>query len=442
MRRRLVVALVGIAALAIASFLAPLALAERSRVRDAVDLDIRRDADRIAAALPATFPAGPAPHLALQESDLAAAVYAPDGRRVAGAGPATADRVVRDALTGRGAVSDVGTDRVDAEPVLHAGRVVGAVRTAVSRGETARRTRARLLAVFLQGLAVLALAAAVAALAARRLARPVTALTASAVRLGHGDFDIRFVPSGVAELDESGAALTAAAARLGALLERERAFSADVSHQLRTPITSLRATLETERVAPRPDPATVLQEALADVDRLEATVAQLLALSRDAPSDRQALPTAEILEHAVATWRPRLAAGDRPLRLAASPDLGEPAVIASRSAVEQILDVLLSNAVVHGTGAVTVSAAREAGGTLAVAVADEGSPPALPSGDLAAGVPRRAGSAGGTGIGLALAARLARAEGGLLALVPGPTTQFRLTLPGPDGLRADRRPTP
>ena len=69
--------------------------------------------------------------------------------------------------------------------------------------------------------------------------------------------------------------------RIAQLLGREREFSANVSHQLRTPLTALR--LRLEEIAPLDDPAAVAEEAdraLSEADRLERTIADLLAVAR------------------------------------------------------------------------------------------------------------------------------------------------------------------
>ena len=227
-----------------------------------------------------------------------------------------------------------------------------------------------------------------------------------------------------ATLDHVADALTATARRLGDLIERERAVSANASHQLRTPLTGLRLTIETELAAPRDDPKAVLIEALDELDRLEATVNQLLALARDTAGPRSPVDVPMLLHELERRWHPPLARLGRPLRMVFGDDLPAPEV--SEIAISQVLDVLIDNAARHGAGAVTVEATGEVR-------------PCADRGGRGTGhrrarrvFDRRGSDAKGHGIGLALARSLAEAEGGRLsssALAPSPF--FVLVLPVP-----------
>jgi signal transduction histidine kinase len=247
-------------------------------------------------------------------------------------------------------------------------------------------------------------------------------LAAAAQTLGDGDFTVQAPPAGIAEIDAAGAALTRTAERLGDLVGRERAFSADASHQLRTPLTGLRLRLETALDGGDLRPAVVA--ALETADRLERTIDELLALARDAPSARTPADLPALLGELERSWDGPLQAAGRSLRLSIAPGL--PGTSASATAVRQILEVLLANATRHGAGTVTVTA-READTAIAVDVADQGSGVTVPAGEL---FRRRTARAAGHGIGLALARALAEAEGGRLLLTrAAPAPVFTLLLP-------------
>jgi len=248
-------------------------------------------------------------------------------------------------------------------------------------------------------------------------------LADAARRLGDGDFTTRAPRSGVPELDAVGSALDATAQRLDDLVTRERAFSADASHQLRTPLAALR--IELEALELRGERGPELTSALREVDRLQQTIDALLALARDAPRSHATTDLRAAAQEAAAAWRGSLAERSRPLHVIV--DAAEPTARAAPGSVRQILDVLLSNACVHGAGAVTVTV-RESGDFLAVDVHDEGGG----VGDPAEAFRRRSATSDGHGIGLALASALAHAEGGGLALrAPGPTPTFTLTVARP-----------
>jgi len=116
--------------------------------------------------------------------------------------------------------------------------------------------------------------------------RPLGQLCADAEIVGAGGEVPHRPDTGVVEIDAVHAALADAATRLNAALARERSLSADLAHQLRTPLASLRLRLETEQVRDSHD-ARLADDALRDVDRLEQTIDDLLALARDSERDRE-----------------------------------------------------------------------------------------------------------------------------------------------------------
>ncbi|HYZ30461.1 MAG TPA: HAMP domain-containing sensor histidine kinase, partial [Thermoleophilaceae bacterium] len=251
----------------------------------------------------------------------------------------------------------------------------------------------------------------------RRLARPLERLTASARRLGEGDFAARAPRSAVPEIDSVGRALDTTAERLDALVSREREFTADASHQLRTPLAALRIELESMELAGNAPPP--VGAALEQAARLEQTVETLLAVRRESGGNAEADVT-PLLDEVEARWHGPLAADARPLRMHVRDTPVH--VRASPSVVREILEVLVDNSARHGAGAVSVSV-RAIGDAIAVEVADEGRGFA----DPAAAFIRGAAHANGHGIGLALARSLAESQGGSLEVThAGPKPVVRL----------------
>src|SRR5205085_1699034 len=136
------------------------------------------------------------------------------------------------------------------------------------------------LAIALSAAAAIAIAVLVGLWLSAVLSRPLARLRDAATRLGHGDFTVRAPRSGIAEADAAASALNDTAVRLEELVGRERTFSAHASHQLRTPLASLRLAVEAELAQPRSDATTALEEVLKETDRLEATIDDLLLLAR------------------------------------------------------------------------------------------------------------------------------------------------------------------
>lgn len=337
----------------------------------------------------------------------AIALYADNGNRLLGDGPATADDTVRTAMTD--GVPAVPHDRlVVATPVSDTHDVIGVVRVAAPPGSLT----ATLTPVWIGMAALAALVLLVVWLLARRLAaklsRPLEQLASDAHRLGDGDFGVRPEPAGLKEVDLVGSALGDTAHRLDALLARERAFSADASHQLRTPLAGLRLRLESTR--DRPDRLTRenIDDGIAAIDRLERTVDELLELNRERRSPAIPVDVPGLLAEAEHDWTDRLATAGRGFATARQDGLPSPP--ASAAAVRQVVAVLLDNAYQHGSGAVRLSA-REAGtDAIALDVEDEGD-----------GAPEGSFGTPGGGRGLPLARRLAEAEGGRVTVRRSPS---------------------
>ncbi|SEG52718.1 Signal transduction histidine kinase [Thermomonospora echinospora] len=434
LRRQVLVAIVGVTALAIVLFALPLAVAVQRLYRDEAITRLQRDATRVAAVVPddINHQPRPVPRLAGLSPQLAIGVYRLDGGRLTGTGPSVSplaaqshDGRVHDGLErGQLAVS---------APVASDGGINTVVRVSAPYDLTTDRVERTWLAM--AGLAVLVIgcAALLAQYQARRLALPLERLTAAAQQLGGGDFSVHTRRSGLREADAAGLALEATARRLGAVLDRERAFSADVSHQLRTPLTGLLLGLESALERPGADLRAAIGTALERGRRLQSIIDDLLDLARDSEPAHQVLNVPALLEQARRRWHGPLAAQGRRLDIEIRRPL--PQVRAAPAALSQIMDVLLDNALEHGRGRVTVRAG-DVGDGLAIDVTDQG--PGIPD-DAPDVFARRSPRppdgdtpSAGHGIGLALARSLAEAEGGRLVLGSPRPPVFTLLLPADD----------
>ncbi len=420
MRRRLVLAIVAVATAAVTLFALPLAVAVHRSYEDEELLRLQRDT--VAATQGIDLGVGGADAVELPPSKDSLTVYDIRGRRVAGRGSTAADSLTRSTLkTGEPASGAHGSELAAVVPLRAAERISGAVLATRPDGVVERATHRAWLALAGLVVGVIAIATGAALVLGRRLAAPLERLAAAARRLGSGDFSVSAPRSGVSEVDAVATAMDDTAARLDDLVSRERSFSADASHQLRTPLAALR--IELESLELRGDPSPELHAAIHHVDRLEGTIDTLLAVARDAPQRHVRADLVRLIDEAAGRWRGPLASAGRPLRQRVGT---RPAVAAAApEVVQEILDVLMDNASRHGAGEVSV-AIRPVEGWLAVVVGDEG--PGF-AGDPEDAFARRISTDGGHGIGLALARSLAHAEGGRLSVAgAGPRPELRLLL--------------
>ena len=298
-----------------------------------------------------------------------------------------------------------------AVPIFDRGRSVGAVRVTQSNSAVSERVRRNVLVVVGVGLAALALGLGLAWVLAGSLARPLRALARIARRVEEGELDARADVDGAREQQEVAVAFNEMTERLGQVLEAQREFVGNASHQLRTPLTGLRLRLEAAGIK-SDDPAVrnELELAEAEVERLTRLLNSLLTLARegDRPTPRAPVSLRGASQAAYGRWLPRAEASGHRLRLAGDDDA---LVRAGEEDVAIALDNLIENALVYTPAGTTVTLAWDPRGRLAVI--DEG--PGVPPGEERSLFERfRRGRTDrpGTGLGLAIVETLARRWGG------------------------------
>ena len=183
---------------------------------------------------------------------------------------------------------DLGGDLlVVASPVLADRQVVGTVRLSQPMAAVDARVRRSWEAIAAVAAVVAIVGLAVAWGLATSLARPLHSLAGTAERLGQGDLSARAEAAGPPDVAAVAVELNRMAAELTALLDAQREFVANASHQMRTPLTGLRLRLEALATGPPPDPEAEL--ALREVDRMSDLVADLLVLARAGVPPRSVL---------------------------------------------------------------------------------------------------------------------------------------------------------
>lgn len=311
-----------------------------------------------------------------------------------------------------------------AVPVASGGTVHGALRVTLDTSDVSARIRSFWVALAGVAAVVLLAVAAIGWLIARSVTRPLRELTDTASRFASGDLTV--TPSGAAgppEIQALDETMTTMALQLDGLLSSQRAFVADASHQLRTPLTALRLRLENlqSHLAEDDHPAGIDEEverAIDETGRLTELVANLLALAR--ADDQPATATEDLRSLAhdrVDTWT--AVAEERGVTLVGPGSDGAAVVVRTvPGAIEQILDNVLDNALLVSPAGATVTVVLDASATSAtVTIIDHGV--GLSDNDKRDAMRRfwrGDTSRPGTGLGLAIVDALATASGGSTTL--------------------------
>jgi signal transduction histidine kinase len=325
--------------------------------------------------------------------------------------------------SGRRTSVDLGGDiAYVAVPVLSGALPVGAVRVTYPASTIDERVTTKVRGILVVGLISLSAAALAAVLMATTIVRPLRRLQRATEHVAAGDFSSRAtIDEGAPEIRGLATSFNSMTEKISTLIERQRAFAGDASHQLRTPLTALRLQLERAAVNLDTDPEAArigIEAASEETERLQRLVEGLLMLAR---ADQGAMPTepidvADIVTERAAIWAPL--ADDRGVTVTAGL-VSSLTAWAVPGALEQIVDNYIDNAlnVSRPGDEITVSATGD-NGWASIHVADSG--PGMSADQLQHAFDRfwRASNAGpdGSGLGLAIVRQLAEASGGEVAL--------------------------
>jgi len=318
----------------------------------------------------------------------------------------------------------------------------------------------------LVGLAVLVSLAAVGVWMVRMNLRPLVEIERTAAAIARGDLTQR-VPeldpntelgqlsaslnTMLTQIESAFHARAASEARAVNSEERMRQFVADASHELRTPLTTIRGFAELYRQGAAPDPGEVLSRIEDEAARMGLLVEDLLLLARldrERPLRRAPVALAGLIRDAAAAAH--AVAPEREITVEVAPDADDLAVAGDEERLRQVVDNLVTNALIHTPSDVEVTLRLRADDSHAVIeVCDAG---AGLSPEHAARVferfyrvdkarARRAASAppigrrpahhSGAGLGLAIVAALVAAHNGTVEVdtAPGEGATFRVRLP-------------
>lgn len=270
--------------------------------------------------------------------------------------------------------------------------------------------------------------------------RPVERVRAEVAAIGEGDLHRRVPEPGSGdEIDRLSRTMNAMLARIEEAAARQRRFVADASHELRSPLSAMRAQLEVDLAHPaHADWRTTERDVLDETLRMQLLVDDLLVLAQ---SDTDKLPLrrdrVDLDDIVLDVARPIQARHRVKVDLTG---MSSGQVLGSADQLGRVLRNLLDNAERHATRVVRVQL-HETAGTVQVAIIDDG--PGIPRHERTHVFERfarldraRARDDGGTGLGLAISREIVAAHGGTLTIPDTPTgTTFLVTLPGVDSTR-------
>lgn len=280
------------------------------------------------------------------------------------------------------------------------------------------------------GLVTTLLGAIVGRWAAGRSLRPLTDVSRAAVAIADGRLSTRLEAApGDPDLDGLTSSFNRMVDQLQERIEREARFTSDVSHELRSPLTTLSASLEvieTNAEGLTPSGTRALELLAADVKRFQRMVGDLLEISRadtgSADLSLDEVDPGELVRQAVGAAMRSVAPGTAAPTISVDRALEGTRLSVDKRRFERVMTNLIENAALYGGGATTVSVTKSAGdhtpGNVLVSISDHGA--GISEGEreriferfYRGQVSGQRGSGTGTGLGLALVAEHVRLHGG------------------------------
>jgi signal transduction histidine kinase len=288
------------------------------------------------------------------------------------------------------------------------------------------------------GLIAVAIALIMTFVLSRRILAPIQTLTVAAKRLGQGDLSqrVRFHEKG--EVGELAQAFNSMASDLEHAEQLRRNLTADVAHELRTPLSNVEGYLEAiQDGVIKPDAATIhsLHEEATLLSRLVNDLQELsLAEAGELKLVYQAEDITELINRTVTAVQPQVATKGLSICITLPDKL--PTVNIDSHRISQVLRNLLENAVAHTAEGEINVIARQQGSWVEISVTDTGE--GIPAEDLANIFERlyrvdksRTRATGGSGLGLTIAKRLVEAHGGKIEAQSelGKGSRFSFTVP-------------
>ncbi|MCL4393337.1 MAG: HAMP domain-containing histidine kinase [Chloroflexi bacterium] len=316
------------------------------------------------------------------------------------------------------------------------------------------------LSLVVAGIVTFLVALLVALILARSIAEPITRLTRATEAIARGQYEHRVTANDSDEIGRLGMSFNAMAEQVQHSRQMEKDFLANVSHELKTPLTSIQGFAQAILEGAVHDAEGVHRAAQTIFDetaRMGRLVGDLLTLARfesgQLPLEHETVDLAQLLPRWVDRFRPRASELGEAIVTVVEP---MPAITGDASRLEQVVNNLVENALKynHDGGTVTVNA--RAGGTdaagkgasalhrrlsargsnewITIVVSDTGA--GIPAEDLPRLFDRfyrgdKARAAGGSGLGLSIVNEIVRAHGGRMQVesAQGRGSTFTVYLP-------------